>query len=286
MLSEYQAVSIPNSEIRTLDSTIVGDTFELAIVLPGGYAQSNARYPVVYAFPASPDVYLLWSIFSELAKSSEPPPVILVGVGYPTHDQRDLLRLRIRDHMPSPDEEMDGELAAYIEQPSVHADGAPQLLDALEQEIFPFVNANYRTKHDDRTFVGMSSAGILGVHALLNHPGAFQRYVCVSPPLFRSDKAIFRDEQAYFEEHDDLSAQVFLAVGEMEEDKDPFPLIKPQYRFTSNLVALAETLAARGYPGLDLAWHVFEGESHLSVVPAAYSRGLRHVFRFETGGEG
>jgi enolase len=41
---------------------------------------------------------------------------------------------------------------------------------------------------------------------------------------------------------------------------------------------LAKILRERGYPGLHLTTHVFEGETHVSVVPATFSRGLREVF--------
>jgi uncharacterized protein len=277
-------MSLPHSAVRPLRSSVVGDTYQLTVVLPDGYDRSEAQYPVVYAFPASPDLFVLWSITTELAISGELPPVILVGVGYPTHDQNELLRLRIRDHMPWPDADMDSEVADYLGLPTVRADGAANLLGFVRQELIPFLSANYRTIPDDRTFVGMSSGGILGVYALLNHPGLFQRYVCISPPLFRSDRAIFRDEQAYSEQNDDLAARVFLAVGGLEEN-DPFHVIKPQYHFVSNLVTLAKTLDGRHYPSLDLTWHVFEDETHLSVFPAAYSRGLRYVFRLEAGEE-
>ena len=37
-------------------------------------------------------------------------------------------------------------------------------------------------------------------------------------------------------------------------------------------------LAGREYPSLRLTHHVFEGETHLSVIPGTISRGLRDVF--------
>ena len=39
-----------------------------------------------------------------------------------------------------------------------------------------------------------------------------------------------------------------------------------------------ETLAARGYPNLDLTYYLFPGETHESVAPMVISRGLRVVF--------
>ena len=41
---------------------------------------------------------------------------------------------------------------------------------------------------------------------------------------------------------------------------------------------LAERLEDRAYDGLELVTCIFEQETHLSVAPAAMSRGLRVVF--------
>jgi hypothetical protein len=46
----------------------------------------------------------------------------------------------------------------------------------------------------------------------------------------------------------------------------------------TNMQRLAETLEGRGYDGLELKTCIFEHETHVSVAPAAMSRGLRAVF--------
>ena len=43
-------------------------------------------------------------------------------------------------------------------------------------------------------------------------------------------------------------------------------------------VRMASVLEDRTYPGLNLTVHEFSGETHLSVIPATLSRGLREVF--------
>ena len=41
---------------------------------------------------------------------------------------------------------------------------------------------------------------------------------------------------------------------------------------------LIEELQGRNYASLELKTHIFEDETHVSVIPAAMSRGLRAVF--------
>jgi uncharacterized protein len=279
MSSPYPPVTLPNSEVRMLESSIVNDTNQLSIALPFDYDQSDAHYPVVYAAPANPDIFILWTIASELSYSQEMPPLIIVGIGYPTDDPFDLLRLRVRDHMPAPDEEMDREIAEILNLETVRADGAGDFLQFIREELQPFIHANYRAKPDDSAYVGFSSGGLFGLYALFSHPDTFERYVCGSPPIFRSNKGILKDEQNYAQDHDDLPARLFLSVGGREETDDPFLVIKPSYQFVTNVNILAKTLQERNYPSLKLTTHVFEGETHLSVFPAAYSQGLREVFK-------
>jgi hypothetical protein len=46
----------------------------------------------------------------------------------------------------------------------------------------------------------------------------------------------------------------------------------------TDLRTFVERLKRRNYRGLVFGTHVFEGENHLSVVPATVSRGLRFVY--------
>jgi hypothetical protein len=65
-----------------------------------------------------------------------------------------------------------------------------------------------------------------------------------------------------------------MSVGALEEvEHDP----KPSAMIT-NMKHLAETMIGREYEGLELTTHIFENETHLSVIPALMSRGLRVIF--------
>lgn len=128
-----------------------------------------------------------------------------------------------------------------------------------------------------------SGGEIFGLFALFNHPDTFNRYVIVSPTIFRGDRAILSDEQDYAESHDDLPARVFLCVGAREETNDPIANgfegnVLSSLQMVTNVKALAKILRERNYPSLDLTSHIFKAETNLSVFPAAFSRSLREVF--------
>ena len=68
-------------------------------------------------------------------------------------------------------------------------------------------------------------------------------------------------------------ANLFLSVGGLEEHgKVALP-----YQMVTNMHTLAERLASRRYPSLTMTTFEFEGETHLSVIPATFSRGIRAV---------
>ena len=83
-------------------------------------------------------------------------------------------------------------------------------------------------------------------------------------------------ESNYAAHHDDLPVRVFMSVGGREEADNH--LVDPSYQFVTNVKTLAKTLQGRGYPGLQLTTQVLEDETHFSVIPATFSRGLRVVF--------
>ncbi len=73
----------------------------------------------------------------------------------------------------------------------------------------------------------------------------------------------------------DDSTLVGDSLGGLEEDSE-----KPEddSKMVTNARMMASQLEDRGYPNLRLTFHVFEDETHLSVIPATISCGLRDVF--------
>ena len=278
MVAQFHPVTIPRSEIRPLQSSIVDQSYQIHIALPRGYDQTDECYPVVYASPAFPDFFFLWPILTSMLVSEELPPLILAGIGYGLDEPREIILRRLRDHMLNPDEKMDQEMVEWAGTEPVGIAEADNFLRFIHEELQPFVDANYRTRPDEATYAGFSSGGLFGLHVLFNRPETFRRYVLGSPPIFRSDCAILDAEAAYAAAHDELPARVFLAVGGLEQD-DPFSAIRPRHRFVDHVRTLSETVAGRDYQGLQMTTKVFPDESHLSVTPVTYSRGLRVVFR-------
>jgi predicted alpha/beta superfamily hydrolase len=279
MTNKPPPVALPNSECRLFESSIVDDTFKLLISLPYDYEESNATYPVVYATDGGGAIFSLWNTADLMLLSGELPPLILVGISYDIDNPTDFWLKRQRDLDPFSDREDYVNFIEFLEIETIRPGGGDAFLHFIRDELKPFIDAEYRTIPNDSTYVGISSGGFFGLYAMFTNTKLFNRYIIGSPTLYRSNLEIFNYEREYADKHDDLAARVFLSVGGLEETEEPFGLIDPNHQFVTNFKKLVTTLENRKFPSLQLTSCIFENDTHLSVVPATYSRGLREVFR-------
>jgi len=252
--------TIPMTEVTMLHSSMVGRDYRINVALPLNYSKNTSKtYPVVYLLDGDLLFGALTGPTRLLQAVNELPELIIVGIGYgmPWDDTGEVKRLRELDYTPnaSPD------------------GGAEQFLKFIQDDLIPYIDANYRTDPMDRTIGGVSYGGLFPLYVLFSAPETFNRYIAVSPALWWGDRMIFACEQEYADEHSDLPVILFLAVGGLEEKQ------YPTSGMVSNLVEFHRRLEDRNYSGLEMEMMIFEGETHHSVFPGAFSRGLRSVFR-------
>jgi predicted alpha/beta superfamily hydrolase len=276
-MSKVRPVTLWDTEFHTLSSSHVGDSFTIRVALPTDYAETDKTYPVVYLLDAD----VLFGLVTETARllqfGGEIPDCFIVGIGYPDPTQH--LGLRTRDLTPVPDDEGSRAWLAKMsegrEVPIAFrgCGGAEQFLAFLRQELMPYLCEQYRIDPDDTVLAGDSLGGLFALYALFHQPQAFARYIIGSPSIYYGDAITFDYEAAYAAAHDDLPATVFLSAGALEA------IYEPAFAaMLSNVARLTELLSSREYPGLKLTSHIFHDETHLSVIPATFSRGLRAVF--------
>ncbi|HTM93693.1 MAG TPA: alpha/beta hydrolase-fold protein, partial [Flavisolibacter sp.] len=175
-----QEVTIPGSQIKKISSNIVaGQEYELQIMLPANYSSTNRLYPVVYLMDSQWDFPLLSALYGEQYYDGFLPPMIIVGVTWgganPKPDS-----LRARDYTPTN--------VKAIPQ----SGGADKFLSFMKEELFPFVERNYRADKNDRTLVGCSYGGLFTMYALFAQPGMFQRYVAASPAFMWDNDLLYQ----------------------------------------------------------------------------------------------
>jgi predicted alpha/beta superfamily hydrolase len=270
----YPKATIINTEQRQLFSKLSNQEYELYISLPDNYVNSDSTYQVIYLTDANQYFGLMADITRSLQWGSEMPEAIVVGIGYPlssfkTDDERwsRWLAWRMRDLSPTNTAQMDKDFGME----NIKSGGAFTFLQFMEQELFPFVEKNYRAKSKDRTFVGFSLGGLFGLYSLFQKPGLFQNYVLGSPSIWSDNKAILRIEETYADNHKDLTGTVFMSAGELEEEINA--------GMVRNMLEMNSILKSRQYKSLHTDTAILEGETHMSAPSVCFQRGLRYLFR-------
>ena len=278
-------VSIPRTEVHTLHSEQVGEEFEVWIAHPVGGPMGLPEGPVAVLYVL--DANLVFGTAVEMSRLmhqlyGELPPLLVVGIAYPTDDPRLQAELRARDFTPTVDaefERMAGSIPGAPE-PTLpegkRLGGAAAFLSFLQDTVRPYVEARFDVAPDRSSLSGASLGGLFALYAMLRDPGSFDAFLATSPAIWWDGDHILGLEDELAQAGRTLETQLVLAVGAGEERAD-IPMLA-RFRMVSNVRLLAERLSDRGYPGLRVSTHVLEGESHTSVIAPALSRGLREVY--------
>jgi predicted alpha/beta superfamily hydrolase len=251
---EVPRVGIRGTELRHLDSRIIGERLEVDVSLPRGYEEESLRYPVAYVLDAETNFGATSYIAHRLMKNGDIPRIIVVGIAYDT-SYEDFYRKRARDLTP-------------VRAPRfAHGGGAARFARFMREELFPLVDASYRTRPGDRTLYGHSFGGLFADYALLEQPDLFRRIVSISPSIWYADRYLIQKEEQVFRSGRPPKAVVYTAVGEHESD-----------HFVRDWKELTAKLRSRGYPGLVVKSEVLADENHRSIFGVAFTNGLRYVF--------
>ena len=101
---------------------------------------------------------------------------------------------------------------------------AAEFLAAIEHEVIPFVEKEYRVDPSYRVLSGNSLGGLFSLYAMLAGPGLFQAHIAASPA---APDSLFELEAKFFASGQQLHARLFL-TGAADESPDFLASISPQ----------------------------------------------------------
>jgi len=276
-----QQVSIPGTQRHLLYSAEIGQHFTIDVAVPNG--SFDGPLPVIYLTDGNWMFPMVQGTLQLLRLGEEVPGAILVGIGYPNATLEDVAALRMRDLTPTIDnnfiEAQNNKSSDH--SPTVKAGGADAFLHFIDSQVKPFIHANYNAQKNNDILMGDSLGGLFTLHALFTRTAEYRRYIVGSPSLWWDGQSTFATEIAYAKSHDDLDVELFISVGGFEEGT---PFSTDSAKMVTNMRNLVTTLQGRDYPSLRLAEYEFDKETHYSVIPATWSRGLREVFGTKKSG--
>lgn len=251
----FPAYALGNTQLRPLPRSADGRDYLLHIALPPSHATSpGRRYPVVYQCDAYWGFVLINGLTSALVYDKVVPEFIIVGIGY-AGDNLDYAKLRQWELAPVP-------LAEGAD--TGHAD---RFLAALEEQIIPLVEREYRGDPAQRVLTGSSLGGAFTLYTLFTKPKLFASYIAISPAVNLGRGWGFGCEAEFARGHQTLPARLFLSVGSCEWAD-----------FSADIRRFDQQLQTRAYQGLAYQFRIIEGERHGGTNAEALNRALRFVF--------
>lgn len=254
---------------HTVTSSFTHKTYQLYVSLPKRYSvQDTLHYPVLYVLDGRFSFKSMTSIRELLDLGKEIKDIIIVSIDVRSTTDADWFASRHNDFTPSNIPQADTLWAKIMNIPEgkLKSGGAENFLNTLEKELIPFIDSQYKTR-PDRGLSGHSLGGLFTGYCLLKKPTLFKRYGINSPSFWWNNSEMIKEEGCYAGQHSDLSANVFCSVGGLED-----PIMLDVFKGFTN------ALQSRGYKGLSMKIKIFDGETHVSAVPAGSSRTLKVLY--------
>ncbi len=224
--------------------------YQVTIRLPNGYENTTHDYPVVYVLDAQWQFPMIYTMAGALWYDGDMPDVILVGIAWKDLSQRN------KDLTPIPTEF------------APDAGEAELFQQFFSEELFPFVEDNYRASKK-RVVTGGSSSALFVFHTLLTAPDLFYGYIGTSPSVGWGDNALFDILDMTPQNLLIENKRALIAWGEYEE---PFG-------FAGQLREFSNAFKNKQFKNLTFVDHLVTNSGHAGVNAEAYTRGLQLAFR-------
>lgn len=238
-------------------STKDGRTFQLFLAVPRAAAPAGG-FPLLYMLDGNAAFDALTAQLLEAA-----PGLVLAGIGYDTDLRFDVMN-RSFDYTP-------------VEAPAAasgrRTGGADAFLGLLVGELREMAESGIAIHPARRTLWGHSMGGLFATYALMADPGAFSRYVSVSPSVWWNDEWLLKHEAGAARAFPETGMLVML--GDAERRSNP---AGPHWEGPApHTLELVSRLRAR--PGLDVALEIFGGLGHAATLPASIAPALEFAAR-------
>lgn len=284
-----------DAEQWDVTSKITGRTYRIYVAKPVDKAPPPpGGYPVVYLTDGDFTFLVAADTLKMLSEVKEAKPAILVGIGY-GKDMQTAVRTRFTDLTPfAPDATTAAALEANPSFKGLVYGEAEGFYRFLTEELRPQIDANYKTDKSDNILWGHSFGGLFGLHVLFNHPEAFNTYLVGSPSIIWGNDAILKEEPRLTAAlaSGKVAPRVLFTAGEFEEKladdaklpagvtREQMQAMQKQVGMVTKVIALSDRLKALKAPaGYEVERVIFDGETHVSVMPAVISRGLRFALK-------
>lgn len=186
-MTEWRPLEMAGAQTFEIRSERTGETYRILLRIPSAPAPETG-HPVLWMLDGDASFPLT---FCRPAHRLQPRPAsagVIVAVSFPGAAPYDPAA-RARNYTPQPDAETGDHISREF-------GGASDFLHFLAGELRPLLAGRLPLDPARQTLFGHSYGGLFTLHALLGHPGHFQRYWAASPSLWFSEALLLRRMRA------------------------------------------------------------------------------------------
>lgn len=229
----------------TIQSKILNQDRDIYIHLPKNYNKYASSYPVIYVMDGNPLFYPVSGLVEVMGASQALIPEMIV-VGIPNVD-------RYRDFMPLVDT-------------IPNSGGADKFIAFFNEELFPYMNDNYRTDSFNILF-GHSYLGLFSLYCLKKYPNTFDAYIAGSPSLNNKLLSDFMFSNDFSVRELVQNKFLYFSIGGLENKEN----IDKVNQFTAYLESKSPN---------NLFWKsdVIDHEDHDTNAIRTLLNGLNHIY--------
>jgi uncharacterized protein len=234
-----------------LPSTTTGRTYRIFVYKPD--VPPGLGYPMVVTTDGNGTFPLMATMDAAFALTGS--AALIVSVGYPTDDVRELFSLRGHDF----------------------GAGAEAFRRFLREELLPTIAAAFSVSAHDATLYGHSFGGAFALGVLFNDTSLFRNYVLSSPSIWVDDCSVLRYEAAFAKlvETGVVAPRVLILVGANENHA--------QWRMVENARDLAERLQTiGGRSEYEVRFAALANDDHLTALGTSIGQTLAFALRGPT----
>ncbi len=239
------SLELPRIEVIPITETNTNRHYELYIKLPEGYSEkNNKKHPVIYFTDAMWQIEILSGTTQYILED-----VILVGISWQKNIDKNLKK-EIGEHLSRYRDYSIKKSSNKVRQTKYQFGEANNHLNFIRNDVITYVENNYRTDDDNRTYFGYSMGGEFGAYILLAQPDTFKNYILGSPSLYNDIETL----SEFNFKRKKLNVNVFISYGSLEK------------KLGSSINQLISMLKSRNDASLFLKHAVIEG-SHQTAFP-------------------
>lgn len=224
-------------------SNILDEERTILVYVPQSYYLTDAQYPVLYLLDGGFHFHHASGIAQFLASNGLIPEMIVVAIVNVD---------RNRDFSPT----------ALSQRPT--SGGAEKFMNFMSDELFPFVERNYRTKNFN-VLIGHSLGGTFATYVLLNKPELFKGYISISPYLMYDSNFLVRETESKLKSKYDDGTVYYMTVGN-----------EPNY--FEALDQFTKTVETKSPKGLEFEYLQMLADDHGSVPHLSIYNGLLFIY--------